>query len=91
MTENEKLYDSVPNPKRVEEELEICLMCGKLIPRGSRCTLCGITKEEFDTRFTKFKRSDQGSQIGNTGLDWVALGFNVSYYLNAEKMMGETW
>lgn len=37
-------------------EYEICKNCGELIPFGSRCPNCGLTHEEFEHRWDKYKR-----------------------------------
>ena len=54
--EPEKKSDE--NPKRNETQYEQCMYCQDMIPLGSKCPRCGVSRQEFDTRFSKFVRSD---------------------------------
>jgi len=41
-----------------EVELEVCKNCGTLMPHGGRCPSCGLTFEEFEHRWDKYRRSE---------------------------------
>jgi len=41
-----------------ETEYEACKNCGTLIPHGSRCPDCGLTFEEYEHRWDKYRRSE---------------------------------
>jgi len=46
------------SPNEKSTEYEICIACGTLIPWGTRCPECGWTREEYEHRWDKWKKSD---------------------------------